>query len=92
MGHTTRLLLISQFHLFFMFAMFRVFINNNSLYQSFGFAKERPIMIGFILFNEVFSPTDALVKLMMNIFTRKFEYEAGKILIPCLLDTSGHDC
>ena len=79
MGHTTRLLLISQFHLFFMFAMFRVFINNNSLYESFGFAKERPMMIGFILFNEVFSPTDAIVKLMMNIFTRKMEYEAGEL-------------
>ncbi|KAL1302225.1 hypothetical protein AAFC00_002650 [Neodothiora populina] len=78
MGHTSRLLLISQFHLFFMFAMFRVFINNNSLYQSFGFGQERPIMIGFILFNEVFGPTDALVKLMMNVFTRKMEFEADK--------------
>ena len=76
-GHTTRLLAISQFHLFFMFALFSVFIRNKSLYDSFGFTRERPIMIGFLLFNEVLSPTDSLVKLMMNILTRKMEFEAG---------------
>ncbi|KAF2156761.1 hypothetical protein K461DRAFT_289141 [Myriangium duriaei CBS 260.36] len=75
-GHTTRLLGISQFHLFFMFALFSVFIRNRSLYDSFGFVDERPIMIGFLLFNEVLSPTDSLVKLMMNILTRKMEFEA----------------
>lgn len=75
-GHTTRLLGISQFHLFFMFALFSVFIRNKSLYDAFGFTNEQPIMIGFLLFNEVLSPTDSLVKLMMNILTRKMEFEA----------------
>lgn len=76
MGHTSKLLGISSFHLFYVFALFSVFINNNSLYEAFGFFKEKPIMIGFILFNEVLSPTDSLVKLFMNILTRKFEFEA----------------
>lgn len=78
MGHTTKLLGISSFHLFYVFALFSVFINNNSLYEAFGFVKEKPIMIGFILFNEVLSPTDSVVKLLMNILTRRFEFEAGK--------------
>ena len=76
-GHTTKLLGISSFHLFYVFALFSVFINNNSLYQAFGF-QDKPIIIGFILFNEVLSPTDSVVKLLMNILTRKFEFEAGK--------------
>ncbi|KAK7549621.1 CaaX prenyl protease-like protein [Phyllosticta citricarpa] len=76
MGHTTKLLGISQFHLFYVFALFSVFINNNSLYESFGFHNERPILIGFMLFNEVLGPTDSIIKLLMNILTRKFEYEA----------------
>ncbi|KAG9526639.1 CAAX prenyl protease 1, partial [Aureobasidium melanogenum] len=76
MGHTTKLLLISQVHLFYMFALFSVFINNQSLYNAFGFTRERPIMIGFILFNEVLAPTDSVIKLLMNIMTRRMEFEA----------------
>jgi STE24 endopeptidase len=77
-GHTTKLLGISSFHLFYVFALFSVFINNQSLYRAFGFYDQQPIMIGFILFNEVLSPTDSLVKLGMNILTRSYEFEAGK--------------
>ena len=77
MGHTTKLLGISSFHLFYVFALFSVFIGNNSLYEAFGFGNQRPIIIGFILFNEVLSPTDSVVKLLMNILTRRFEFEAG---------------
>ena len=77
MGHTTKLLGIASFHLFYVFALFSVFINNRSLYEAFGFYNEKPIMIGFILFNDVLSPTDSVVKLLMNILTRRFEYEAG---------------
>ncbi|GAM83450.1 hypothetical protein ANO11243_014380 [Dothideomycetidae sp. 11243] len=65
-GHTTRLLAISQFHLFFMFTLFRVFIRNQSLYESFGFVNEHAVL----------SPTDSIVKLLMNILTRKMEFEA----------------
>lgn len=79
MGHVPKLLGISSFHLFYVFALFGVFINNNSLYEAFGFGGRlgHPIMIGFILFNEVLSPTDSVVKLGMNVLTRKFEFEAG---------------
>lgn len=79
MGHTTKLIGISSFHLFYVFALFGVFINNKSLYEAFGFYKEKPIIIGFILFNEVLAPTDSVVKLLMNILTRKFEFEAGEL-------------
>lgn len=78
MGHTTKLLGISSFHLFYVFALFSVFINNTSLYEAFGFYQTKPIIIGFILFNEVLSPTDSVVKLLMNVLTRKMEYEAGR--------------
>lgn len=78
MGHTMRLLLISQVHLFYIFGLFSAFINNGSLYNDFGFRRERPVLIGFLLFNEILSPTDAMLKLVMNILTRGMEYEAGK--------------
>ena len=77
MNHTSRLLFISQAHLFYIFALFSVFIENKSLYADFGFHKERPVLIGFLLFNEILSPTDSILKLLLNIWTRSMEYEAG---------------
>ncbi|RJE19857.1 CAAX prenyl protease [Aspergillus sclerotialis] len=76
LSHTTKLLLIAQAHMFYIFALFSAFVNNNSLYQSFGFHKEQPIMIGFLLFSDALAPMDAIVKLLMNILSRKFEFEA----------------
>jgi STE24 endopeptidase len=63
--------------MFYIFALFSVFVNNKSLYQSFGFIKEQPIMVGFLLFSDALAPMDAVVKLLMNILSRKFEFEAG---------------
>lgn len=77
MSHTTKLLAISQFHVFYIFALFSAFVNNTSLYTAFGFTNEQPVLIGFMLFNEVFGPTDSIVKLLMNITTRTFEFQAG---------------
>jgi len=77
MGHTTKQLVIAQGHLFFIFALFSVFVNNNSMYNDFGFLKEHPIIIGFLLFNEVLAPLDSILSLLMNILSRKFEFEAG---------------
>lgn len=83
MGHIMKNMGIVQGHLFFVFALFSAFVRNNSLYTAFGFGPGagyqitlQPIMIGFILFNEVFSPAESLVGLGMNILSRKFEYEA----------------
>ncbi|KAF2863520.1 hypothetical protein K470DRAFT_103714 [Piedraia hortae CBS 480.64] len=74
-GHTTNLLLIASSHLFIIFGLFALFINNKSLYEAFGF-KTKPIMIGFILFNEVLSPTESITKLLLNMWTRKMEFQA----------------
>lgn len=64
--------------MFYIFALFSVFISNHSLYSSFGFHKTHPIIIGFILFSDALAPMDAVVKLGMNILSRKFEFEADK--------------
>ncbi|KAL9587372.1 MAG: hypothetical protein Q9212_000299 [Teloschistes hypoglaucus] len=81
LSHTTKLFGIAQFHMFYIFALFSVFIKNRSLYQSFGFHKEFPIIIGFILFSEALAPMDTVVKLLMNILSRKFEFEADEFAV-----------
>lgn len=80
-NHTSRLLVIGQAHLFYVFALFSVFIHNRSLYADFGFLNERPVLIGFLLFNDILSPTDSIVKLLLNIWTRSMEFEAGMFLL-----------
>ncbi|KAI9671570.1 MAG: hypothetical protein M1817_003622 [Caeruleum heppii] len=81
LSHTTKLFGIAQFHMFYIFALFSVFINNRSLYQSFGFHKEFPIIIGFILFSDALAPMDTVVKLLMNILSRQFEFEADAFAV-----------
>ncbi|KAL2808118.1 CaaX prenyl protease Ste24 [Aspergillus granulosus] len=81
LNHTTKLFGIAQFHMFYIFALFSAFVNNKSLYQSFGFHREQPIMIGFLLFSDALAPMDAVVKLLMNILSRKFEFEADAFAV-----------
>ncbi|BFZ55648.1 zinc metalloprotease [Savitreella phatthalungensis] len=77
LSHTSRLLAISQVHLFAVFALFSAFINNRSVYRSFGFPPgAMPIVVGFFLYNEILQPVDAVLQLAMNMLSRKHEYEA----------------
>ncbi|KAG6153895.1 hypothetical protein E4U25_004918 [Claviceps purpurea] len=76
LGHTTRLFGIGQAHLLYVFSLFSVFLNNKSLYNAFGFYSQYPIIIGFILFSDALSPMDTVIKLLLNILSRKFEFEA----------------
>ncbi|CAK7567555.1 MAG: zinc metalloprotease [Sporothrix epigloea] len=77
LGHTTRLFVISQAQIFYIFALFSVFINNNSLYASYGF-REKPIIVGFLLFSDALAPMNIVVQLLMNILSRRYEFEADK--------------
>ena len=38
--------------------------------------KESPIIIGFILFSDILAPMDTVIKLLMNILSRKYEFQA----------------
>ncbi|EPS36425.1 hypothetical protein H072_10056 [Dactylellina haptotyla CBS 200.50] len=78
LGHTTKLFGIAQFHMFYIFSLFSVFINNRSLYRSFGFYNSQPIIIGFILFSDVLTPMDTIIKFFLNLLTRTYEYQADK--------------
>jgi len=50
-------------------------IANKAMFSSFGFDTQ-PTIIGFLLFMKVFSPTEHVIDFLMNILSRKFEFEA----------------
>jgi STE24 endopeptidase len=76
LGHTTSIFAISQAHVLYIFSLFSVFINNRSLYSAFGFTASQPIIIGFLLFSDALSPMDTVIKLLLNILSRRFEFQA----------------
>ncbi|CDK25391.1 unnamed protein product [Kuraishia capsulata CBS 1993] len=81
LSHTTKTLITGQFHIFTMFTMFAAFVKNKSLFQSFGFANETPIIVGFLLFNDILKPVDAVLSFVLNLVSRKHEYEADKYAV-----------
>lgn len=77
LGHTSKLFLISQAHTFYIFSLFSLFIHNASLYHAFGFPPGmQPIIIGLVLFSDILAPLDTVVKLLMNVLSRRFEWQA----------------
>ena len=65
------------------FSLYSAFIHNKSLYTSFGFVKQQPILIGFMLFNDIFQPVECLLTFVLNLISRKHEYEADKYASDC---------
>ncbi|KAI9748257.1 MAG: hypothetical protein M1815_003413 [Lichina confinis] len=81
LSHTIKLFGLSQFHAFYILALFSLFINNKSLYEAFGFTTERPILIGLVLFNQILAPMDIVISFTSNIISRKFEFEADEFAV-----------
>lgn len=81
LSHTTKALVIAQGHLFAIFSLFSIFTHNKSLFNSFGFHAQQPIIIGFLLFNDIFQPLDTLMSFVMHLVSRKNEYEADEYAV-----------
>ena len=65
--------------------IFGQFINNDYLYQAFGF-EPKPILIGLSLFSLLLGPMDHVVSLSMNYLSRTFEYQADRFATDLGLD------
>jgi STE24 endopeptidase len=81
LSHTTKTLVIAQAHILSIFTLFAGFIHNSSLYKSFGFVAQQPVLVGFLLFNDILQPLDNIMTLLMNILSRKHEYEADEYAV-----------
>src|SRR4051794_24160605 len=49
LNHTMQMLALSQIQSFIFFYLFGLVINNQEMYQAFGFTTARPVIVGFIL-------------------------------------------
>eukprot|EP01133_Synstelium_polycarpum_P004345 gene4344-5073_t len=75
MNHTIKLMAFQQVYLLVFFYTFGHFMNDVQLFTDFSF-QEPNILIGLILFSSIYAPLDQIFSFIVNIFSRKFEYEA----------------
>eukprot|EP00735_Rhodelphis_limneticus_P003650 TRINITY_DN15143_c0_g1::TRINITY_DN15143_c0_g1_i1::g.30583::m.30583 TRINITY_DN15143_c0_g1::TRINITY_DN15143_c0_g1_i1::g.30583 ORF type:complete len:470 (+),score=80.87,sp/Q8RX88/FACE1_ARATH/54.33/4e-154,Peptidase_M48/PF01435.13/3e-52,DUF955/PF06114.8/6.5e+03,DUF955/PF06114.8/0.024,DUF955/PF06114.8/6.2e+02,SprT-like/PF10263.4/0.064,DUF4538/PF15061.1/3.1e+03,DUF4538/PF15061.1/0.049,Peptidase_M56/PF05569.6/1.5e+03,Peptidase_M56/PF05569.6/0.19,Peptidase_M43/PF05572.8/0.22,DUF3671/PF12420.3/0.75,DUF367 len=79
LNHTMISFFITQVILFSNFFLFGEIRNSDAIYHSFGFAtkdNDRPIIIALILFQLLISPIDHCLGFMMNLVSRRFEFQA----------------
>ncbi|KAJ3271780.1 CAAX prenyl protease 1 [Terramyces sp. JEL0728] len=74
-NHVFKRLLVAQAHLFVLFYCFNFIVNLQSLYTSFGFTS-KPIIVGFLLFQFIYSPVETLIGFFMNVISRRDEFQA----------------
>ncbi|KAJ3324776.1 CAAX prenyl protease 1 [Boothiomyces sp. JEL0866] len=73
--HVFKRLLVAQAHLFVLFYMFNFIVKLQSLYSAFGFAT-KPIIVGFLLFQFIYTPVETLIGFFMNVLSRRDEFQA----------------
>ncbi|KAL5480481.1 STE24 [Sanghuangporus weigelae] len=80
--HPTKLLLISQLHIFSILALFPAFLHAPPVLRSFDFpprvAKEPPTIVAFLLFQMLLTPMEAVIGAAMNALSRSFEWQADR--------------
>ncbi|KAJ1678068.1 zinc metalloprotease, partial [Spiromyces aspiralis] len=74
-GHVLRLILLGFAESFVMLYTFSLLVYERSLYESFGLGS-MPVMIGYYLFADVYSPVSTVLYFIKNIVSRKYEFEA----------------
>ncbi|KAJ3550514.1 hypothetical protein NM688_g5060 [Phlebia brevispora] len=80
--HPTKLLLVSQVHLFTILSLFPAFMHAPPVLRAFDFPKQvaarPPTMVAFLIFQMILTPLEAIVGIAMNAVSRRFEYQADR--------------
>jgi len=80
--HPTKMMAVSQLHIFTILALFPAFLHSPPLLRSFDFTKaiaaQPPTIVAFLLFQMILTPLEAVVSIGMNAISRHFEWEADR--------------
>mmetsp|Transcript_13881 Transcript_13881/g.35429 ORF Transcript_13881/g.35429 Transcript_13881/m.35429 type:complete len:424 (+) Transcript_13881:3-1274(+) len=76
-SHTLKMLLINQVYIFVFLFTFSYALYEHSLYAAFGF-DQPAAMIGIMLFSYIYSPMDHAFHFVMNMLSRRFEFQADE--------------
>lgn len=70
------MLVFAQVQLFAVFYLFSQFVNNKAMYTAFGFMDSTPTLIGFLLFQFLYSPVESVLQFFVNMNSRRNEFQA----------------
>jgi len=80
--HPTKLLCVSQVHIFTILAMFPAFLHAPQFLRAFDFSDavsaNPPTIVAFLLFQMILSPLEAVIGIALNFLSRQFEWEADR--------------
>ncbi|KAF8346330.1 peptidase family M48-domain-containing protein [Amanita rubescens] len=80
--HPTKMMIISQVHIFTILSLFPAFLRAPPVLRSFDFPKEvafnPPTIVAFLLFQMILTPLEAVVSIVMNAVSRHFEWQADR--------------
>jgi len=80
LNHTIIQLVLGQVQSLLIFFLFSLAINNQHIYQSFGF-NTKPTLIGFMLFSNILTPFNQFYVFLMTALTRRFEFQADHFAV-----------
>ncbi|KAK9503242.1 hypothetical protein O3M35_011852 [Rhynocoris fuscipes] len=76
-NHVAKNIVIMQINVFLQYFLFARLFKYRELYEAFGFTNEQPVIVGFIaIMSYVFAPYNVIMHLLLNMLSRKFEFEA----------------
>ena len=83
LNHVLKNIVISEVHIFLMFAFFGYLYKNSFLYEAFGFTGgERPILIGLmVILQFLAAPYNAMLDFALTCLSRRFEFQADEFAV-----------
>ncbi|CAK8674319.1 unnamed protein product [Clavelina lepadiformis] len=81
-SHMLKNLAIMQASILFSFFVFGKLMNVHEIFAAFGFVDQQPILIRlYIVFSLVFSPVNEIESFLMNVLSRRFEFQADDFAV-----------
>ena len=75
--HILQSIVISILHFGLVFFLLSIFLNSPGLYQAF-YMQQPSIYTGLIFFGLLYTPIELILSILLNLFSRKNEYEADR--------------
>ena len=78
--HVLKSMIISILHLGFMFYLLSIFLSHQKLFDAF-YMDHMSVYAGLIFFGMLYTPVEMILSVIMQMFSRKNEYEADRFAV-----------
>lgn len=76
-GHLVKNMVISILHMGLLFGLLSLFLESRMLFEAF-YMEQMPVYAGLVFFGLLYTPIEMVLSVIMNLLSRKHEYEADR--------------